>query len=280
MEESQTRAIPQNPDEIQFVDPFSPENPYELSPQELRILRYWKDGAQKQEAYKRVMLSDWDQKALTKEAIIKRTNRLFDTYRMRLAMASCPGERGEKARKSFEKWRETHDSKVIKNLVGKDGFKRKQLINTYKEEMECQKEMMKKEFDEQYKQKLVEDRQEWLMSLNVNVEPSSLTIYGTGQFLVNVAVDEIRKRRKAIKEREVDVLSTDGSGSALTPTIISALKTAAAMILPFAPAPSAEDRKQMSKAAVLLGLMPETIQEDPDDYTAPIPATIDVGDKE
>lgn len=48
-------------------------------------------------------------------------------------MASCPGERGEKARKSFEKWRETHDAKVIKNLVGKDGFKRKQLVNTYKE---------------------------------------------------------------------------------------------------------------------------------------------------
>ena len=64
----------------------------------------------------------------------------------------------------------------------------------------------------------------------------------------------------------------------MTPTIISALKTAAAMILPFAPAPSAEDRRQMSKAAVLLGLLPDNIQENPDDYTAPIPATIDVSE--
>jgi hypothetical protein len=50
------------------------------------------------------------------------------------------------------------------------------------------------------------------------------------------------------------------------------------MVLPFAPAPTVEDRKEMTKAAVLLGLMPESISESPDDYTAPMPTTIEVDD--
>lgn len=118
------------------------------------------------------------------------------------------------------------------------------------------------------------DRDMWIESLNINKDPSAMTIYGTGQFLAYVAVKEIMDRQKAIKERHLDVLGKNGS--ALTPNIISAIKTAAAMILPFAPAPSAEDRREMSKAAVLLGLMPDKIEESPDAYTAPPPVTIDV----
>lgn len=118
------------------------------------------------------------------------------------------------------------------------------------------------------------DRDLWLESLNINKDPSAMTIYGTGQFLAYVAVKEIMQRQREIKDRHIDVLSKDGS--ALTPNIINAIKTAAAMILPFAPAPSAEDRREMSKAAVLLGLMPDKIDESPDAYTAPLPAAIDV----
>ena len=101
------------------------------------------------------------------------------------------------------------------------------------------------------------DRDLLLESLNINKDPSAMTIYGTGQFLAYVAVKEIMQRQREIKDRHIDVLSKDGS--ALTPNIINAIKTAAAMILPFAPAPSAEDRREMSKAAVLLGLMPDKI---------------------
>ena len=122
------------------------------------------------------------------------------------------------------------------------------------------------------------DKQKWLASLQVNEKPSALTIYGTGQFLTYIAVKEVMERQAAIKAQGIGVL--EKNGSALTQNIISAFKTAAAMILPFAPAPTTEERKEMSKAAILLGLMPDQIQENPDDYTAPPPVIIDVTDKE
>lgn len=118
------------------------------------------------------------------------------------------------------------------------------------------------------------DKDLWIESLNISKDPTAMTIYGTGQFLAYIAVKEIMDRQRAIKDQHKDVLSRDGS--ALTPNIINAIKTAAAMILPFAPAPSAEDRREMSKAAVLLGLIPDRIDESPDAYTAPPPITVDV----
>ena len=104
-----------------------------------------------------------------------------------------------------------------------------------------------------------------------------MTIYGTGQFIAYMAVKEIMDRQAEIKKRGLTAL--DKNGSVFTPTILNALKTAAAMVLPFAPAPTAEDRKEMSKAAVLLGLFPDDIKEDPDFSTA-APPVVDTTSEE
>lgn len=303
VEDSASNAVTQesNADTFEGTSeqlPYDKDNPFGLSPEELRVLKYWADGESMADAYRRVMMSMYDQKAVTEAALKMRVKRFFDTYRMRQAMAACPGERGERARKDFDKWKKTHEEQTIKRFVDTETYRNTTLVSmaadlrrNAKAELETQKAKLeqvvhdelekqsvelKQEYDERYKEKYEQDKKAWWQSLNVNVDPCSLTIYGTGQFLASVAVKEILARQEAIREQNVDVLSKDGRGSALSPTIISALKTAAAMILPFAPAPSAEDRKQMSKAAVLLGLMPDDIQENPDDYTAPIPATIDV----
>lgn len=146
------------------------------------------------------------------------------------------------------------------------------------EDFEHPKKETKKSDFKKKKTPVKSDKDKWLDSLNVNENPSSMTIYGTGQFLAYMAVKEIMARQAEIKINHISPL--DKNGSALTPTIISALKTAAAMLLPFAPAPTAEDRREMSKAAVLLGLVSDNIQESPDDYTAPIPNAIEVFDDE
>lgn len=288
-------------------------NPFGLSPDEQKVLAKWAKGASMADAYSDVMLSKYDKQALKEAALKTRVNRFFDTWRMREAMANVGGERGEVGRRSFERWKINHRGESIKKWAGEEGVvaakilmeaaqdrqedllegegaevpedwkenpqtksrKRISLERRIKNEMEHQRELMEQEYEEKYQDRVARDKEKWLNSLNINATPDSMTVYGTGQFLAYVAVKEIFARQNAIKASGKTALDKDGS--ALTPVIISALKTAAAMILPFAPSPTAEDRKQMSKAAVLLGLMPEDISEDPDEYTAPAPVPIDVG---
>lgn len=273
-------------------------NPFGLSEDELRVLKCWRKGMTKADAYRYVMVSEQDERIVNKEAMKKRIKRFYDTYRIRQAMAATPGKRGQEAKKEFEEWKSKHNGEVISEFLGQQGVKVQRLIsekmnspvtrtetnpvvsNNPPEPSLSQTEQFDNELEigDKRLSKIERDKIDWLNSLNVSADPSALTIYGTGQYLISVAVKEISARQKAIKKDGISVLAANGRGSALTPTIISALKTAAAMILPFAPAPSAEDRRQMSKAAVLLGLLPDNIQENPDDYTAPIPATIDVSE--
>ena len=90
------------------IDENDPElNPFGLSPEELKVLNHWKNGMSMADAYKRVMLSVYDQQAIKSDALKKRVSRFFGTYRMREAMASVPGKLGDKARKDFEKWKST-----------------------------------------------------------------------------------------------------------------------------------------------------------------------------
>lgn len=250
------------------------------------------------DAYKKVMMSEREAKLIKQSALNMRVNRFFGTYRMREAMAATEGKRGETARKLFEKWRQKHSEENIKRFAGEDGLRRmkyfvpctdeeadneaererirEELEQKAKAELEQQKEALEQEYEARYQDRVARDKEKWIQSLNINATPDSMTVYGTGQFLAYVAVKEIMARQNELKRQGISVL--DKNGSALTPTIISALKTAASMILPFAPAPNTEERQQMTKAAVLLGLMPDSIEEDPDDYTAPAPVAIDVGE--
>lgn len=336
------------------------DNPFGLSPQELRVLRYWrKNGGNMTEAYKEVMLSEYDKQAIKKQALNKRVHRFFSTYRIRQAMASCPGYLGVRARDDFKKRCErgivsakrayrrieskvaTHSESelteeeqafvAVQAAHSDDANYPASIINDTDDESaegdsdcengipddergddvmsdgepeqdECVHEEpvappeprlpKKKKYKPDHvgpdyqsllgtlaehdpNPPLIEnDRELWMKSLNISKEPSALTVYGTGQFIIYMAVKEMMDRKDAIRRGNISVL--DKNGSVFTPTLINAIKTAAAMIIPFAPAPNAADRKEMSKAAVLLGLLPDRIEEDPDAYTAPPPAAIDV----
>jgi hypothetical protein len=117
-------------------------------------------------------------------------------------------------------------------------------------------------------------KEKWLESLLITDEPTPMSVYGTGQFMMSQAVNEIIKRDKEIKKKGISVLSKDGS--VFTPTIISAMKTAASMIIPFVPTQEAIKDNGTATAVTLLGLMQDKIDEDPDAYTAPIPPTVTI----
>lgn len=229
------------------------DNPLRLSKDELRVLRVWQKCGSMREAYQKIMDPDKKLKPRTRDTYAKR---FFDNARMREAMANTPGPHGAKARANLENWRVSKSYEGIKEIRAEKV--REKAIPLTDEDVKEVKSKSAKTL--------------WIESLNINETPVSLTIYGTGQYLCRVAVEEIMARKKEIKEKGLSALEK----SALTPTIISAIKTAAALILPYAPAPTDDERKQMSKAAILLGLFPDDIAENPDDFTAPPPATVDI----
>lgn len=287
-------------------------SPFGLSPEEDQVLYYWSKGKSKIDAFKAVMLTQSEQDHLSETAIKKRVTRFFSTCRIREAMEQID-RKGGKPKEEFEAWRERQKENMsrqldpelarlkdkvkkeiaqelenkINNISSQDGDKQNEVSKeSIVEEGErlIDKLISKKRLEEIRKEAdtalpdSMSDKQKWLASLQVNAKPSALTIFGTGQFLTYIAVKEMFDRQAAIKSRKIDILSKEGS--VLTPNIISAIKTAAAMIIPYAPSPTETDRREMSKAAVLLGLMPDQIQEDPDDYTAPPPVIIDVTNEE
>lgn len=202
------------------------------------------------EAYKQVMLSPLDAKTISKAALQKRIIRFFRTVRMREAMAATTGERGEKARCTFEKIQKTEQAQA------------------------------KKEFSQSTKQLPSEDdnsQKLWLESLKMTSDPTAMSIYGTGLFLIQMAVSQIVKRKKEIEVQNISAL--DKAGSPYTSLDLNAIKTAAAMILPFAPPPTTAERRAMALAGVLVGLTPDEIKEDPDAYTAQPPNTIETTGK-
>lgn len=300
------------------------KNPYGLSVDELRVLHHWQKGMSMTDAYKQVMLSMFDRQAIKESALKKRVLRFFSTYRMKEAMANSPGERGEKAKRDFEKWKaqqkidavkkfapdavpkdpgnievvkvqvpeiDSQDesqkpSEAVVEVVEQDGEQQSESFEMVKPEPP-KKDTSSKFFDkmvkpylssskEENKEEVLSYKEQWVRSLsNYGGDPTAISIYGTGQYLFYVAIKEMQDRSQAIKDNKISVLSKDGTGSVLTPNIISAIKTAAAMVMPFAPAPTADQRKGMQNVAALLAAIPE-ISENADDYTAPPPNTIDV----
>jgi hypothetical protein len=257
-------------------------NPFGLTPEELKVLAYWQQGNTQIKAYKKVMLTTYEKQNLKETAIVARSSRFFNTYRMRAAMAATPGERGEKARKEFEKWQALmpHDEvsqaekKAMKKIIDESNYSISDTVEPMEEEDKTQEII--DSFDASRNINLLKkgDRDQWIESLNVNKDPSAMTVYGSGQYLMYVAVKELMERQKEIKRKNLSVLDKDGS--ALTPNIINAFKTATSMILPFAPPPTNKERRELSKAAVLLGLLPDSITENPADFAAPIPPTVEV----
>lgn len=292
------------------------KSPFGLSADEDKVLYYWAKGKSKIDAYKAVMLTQHERDNLSETAIRKRVARLFGTVRMREAMESVErkvSNEDEEFQEWMNRKKEEMSRTLDPELARLKKKVRKEIENSaagnhssvrYTDEVEgadypqdqqvdnddesvvaegerlINKMMTKRRLEELEKEannavaKTDNAKQKWLASLQVNENPSALTIYGTGQFLTYIAVKEMFDRQAEIKRQNISVLSKDGS--VLTPNIISAIKTAAAMIIPYAPAPTEYDRREMSKAAVLLGLLPENIRENPEDYAAPPPIVIDV----
>lgn len=247
-------------------------NPFNLSPEQLDVLHRWQDTGDKLQSYIDVMVSESDKICVSNTTLRQRASRFYANVNLKAAMEATPGRRGQKERTQNRMKRKLAQAQAMQDAIdARSGY--------VDPPPPRPKEEQKREALMTPEEKAVECQRKWMRSLSITDEPTALSVYGTGLFLAGVAVKEILARQARIKAENISPLERDGSGSALTPTIISALKTAASMILPFAPAPSADDRHEMSKAAVLIGLLPDNIKESPDSYLAPPPNTIDISEK-
>lgn len=233
-----------------------------LSPDELRVITLWRNGETMTDAYKHVMISPQEAKIISKSALQKRVVRFFATHRMREAMAASDGERGERARADYERWKTSQKIEAIKTF-SKTQHERKQNAPECADSSSCNTNHSQNDIAQ------IDARKAWIDSLQVTDNPTAMSIFGTGLFLAQSAIQQILKRKKEIEDNGISCLDKDGSP--YTALDLNALRTAASMILPFAPPPTTAERRAMSLASVMIGLTQDAIAEDPDAYTAPPP---------
>lgn len=281
-----------------------------LTQDELDAVALWANGKTMTEAYCEVMRrNNIDVTKLPKQTLNKRVQRFFGSEKMKNAMLVIGHGRDE--RKKRQKAIETY-GRVVKNVKPKikqatDSENKKEKESKAKEAEVARDSNTISSFVDKVvipnvssdkansidpasrieavtKTNDIQDiniagkqaREKWLESLMITEDPSAISVFGTGQFIMYHAVSEMMKRDKAIKEHRYGTGIFDKNGSVFTPLILNAMKTAASMIIPFVPTQEAIKDNGTAMAVTLLGLMQDKIDEDPDDYTAPIPPTVTI----
>ena len=270
----------------------------QLTQDELDALDLWVKGKSMTDAYCTVMRRNHkDISSLSKQTLDKRVQRFFGSKQMQLAMTVRELER-ECAKKP--------NSKISKRIVGSQKEKpltaeQKETVKKYtsvvkqlspsiqKMSEEDEKEEVDPNLYEAKKQNVKLEplsmslevppktpREKWLESLTITNEPSAISVWGTGQFILYHAVNEMNKRDRAIKDRKNGTGIFEENGSVFTPMILNAFKVAASMILPFVQTQLGDQQKEITMASALLQLSMDNIKVDPDAYTAPIPPTVEV----
>lgn len=247
-----------------------------LSADELRAVELWREGYSMLDAYKNVMISKDEAQKISASTLKKRVQRFFGTQRMRDAMRASYYERGPDAQKSYMDWKkkQVNDAKHALTAFSKQNKTKQKTDSVGVDAVEENGGGAYEPAIFSIERAENDFKQLWLDSLNFTDNPTAMSVYGTGLFLAQTAVQQILKRQKEIRDRGLSPLEKDASPySALD---LNAIRTAASMLLPFAPPPTSAERKAMSLAGVLLGLSTDAIEENPDGYTAPPPSTIDI----
>lgn len=287
-----------------------------LKKEEQEAVELWASGKSMTEAYCIVMKKKgYDIDALPKQTLNKRVQRFFASDKIKEAMVLSGRDREVRVRQEVERKKAIEKYTAVAKRVEpkiKEAVEAEKKAETRREGVKKEREIVResnnissfvdkvvipnvsshKTSDFASKVESVTQTNEinplniadksakdkWLESLMITDEPSAISVYGTGQFVMYHAVSEIMKRDRAIKMQRSGTGVFDKNGSVFTPLILNALKTAASMIIPFVQTQDFVQDKGAAMAITLLGLMQDKIEENPDDYTAPIPPSVDAID--
>lgn len=232
------------------------------SKQEEQILQLIRIGKPKSTAYKEVMLSKQDLRNMRPSTIKKRMERFFATNRMRAALLEMEGKPGDKEREKAAKENEKEKKAAEKRF----------------------RELMKDtERDEKVLEKEVTPDPDMLTEWQKAISPSGpisekenvpgIMIWGTGRVLFSLAFKEIQERKRVIEK----MMQTDETAilknSYFSSGALKALNLAYMQVLPWAPPPTQKDNRDASLMVALLNAVGD-IQENPDDFLAPPPASV------
>ena len=260
--------------------------------EEQTVVNYWRVGYSMIEAYKQVMLSESERRTMKAEAVRKRSSRFYQARRIRDAMTFTPGARGEEARKFFENADRKQRVKAVKTMAAEAETNdfiqdtQKPTAQNPTERTVADEALGNKyisnaiasvstESLEEKEKQLKEMRRQWQLSLQISDSPQTLSVTGSALFIMNVAMDEIIKRRKAIDLKMQTQPDSILQYTSLPTNLVAAFKASADVIIPFAPPPTPAERREMSKASQILCKLVSEIKEKPEDYAA-TSQTIDV----
>ena len=253
---------------------FNPEN--DLSPDEYAVLKEWQKHGGKIKAYKAVMVSKDDD--LQQVTVEKRANRFFKSKRLQAAMMATPGKFGEKARQDFEAARKRREKKAKEELA-KEDVKRFIKEKTSEENVQRLRETFVEgihselsKADSKLAERATSSRQHYRDEMCIVDQPSAVAAIGSTMIAMSYAMECINERMEIWRNlSDEDKLMK----SAILPSESNTLKWGTELIMASAPPLNASTRNEMSKAAKILRLSVEAIQERPEDYAASVGEVID-----
>lgn len=274
-----------------------------LSPNEIDIIKEWFKGKSRVEAWADVMRPDVSATYLNESSLRSQAARFWRTirvkkimllidewskdYRVNIALTairmnsktkpdvvySDPNDYvPEPEDKTFDEIvvpdedvddiDERHDSQGESDVQTNDTVENKKpTVITDKKPSSSQSLTKKRSYSEQ--------RQAWLESFQDIENPSATTPYGIGLWLGSRVLAQVNKREQWIERHNISPMDKDGCP--YTSTDISAVKTVLAALLPFAPAPTQQELKQLTTAGLIISLTAEEMGINPDEYVAPTP---------
>lgn len=274
-----------------------------LSPNEIDIIKEWFKGKSRVEAWADVMRPDVSATYLNEKSLRSQATRFWRTlrvkkimllidewskdYRVNVALTairmnsktkpdvvySDPSDYVPKPEdKTFDEivvpdedvddLDEQHDSQNESDVqANSTAENKKPTVTTDKKPSSSQSLAKKRSYSEQ--------RQAWLESFQDIENPSATTPYGIGLWLGSRVLAQVNKREQWIERHNISPMDKDGCP--YTSTDISAVKTVLAALLPFAPAPTQQELKQLTTAGLIISLTAEEMGINPDEYVAPTP---------
>lgn len=274
-----------------------------LSPNEIDIIKEWLKGKSRVEAWIDVMRPDVSATFLNERSLRSQASRFWGTLRVKKIMLlidewgkdssvkvaltairmnskikpdvvySDPSDYvPEPEDKTFDEivvpdedvddLDEQHDSQDESDVqTNNTAENKKPTVTTDKKPSSSQSLTKKRSYSEQ--------RQAWLESFQDIENPSATTPYGIGLWLGSRVLAQVNKREQWIERHNISPMDKDGCP--YTSTDISAVKTVLAALLPFAPAPTQQELKQLTTAGLIISLTAEEMGINPDEYVAPTP---------
>lgn len=256
---------------------FDKINDLDLNDVEKKVVTAWIEGKPKYEAWVNVVKPDLKVTKDNRASVMVQSNRFWKRSRVQNAIASLQREgviaiEIKESKTQAKPKPHISDDQQQQAVEAITNFSQK-VCNIATKELTPDKRRKTKPTEEEIVSRTYDKQREaWLESFKDIENPTATTPYGIGLWLAIEVITNVNRKKALIAKKKLDPFEFSPYSS----TDVSAIKAVLSALLPFAPAPTPDETKSMTMASVIVSMTAEEAGINPDAYTAPLPAGVEV----